>query len=118
MLAGLLVLVALFTFNKIIQNNRLVIFQKYSSIKLPPVYEIAQNTAGTGKFRTDVLLVFAFDKKNYNLLVRQNKISPGLNNWSSHGTQLIREYNPDSHTAILETVYPQHQRLEFRFRQQ
>ncbi|GEO05401.1 hypothetical protein AAE02nite_30650 [Adhaeribacter aerolatus] len=118
-LASLLILVGMFTFNRIIQQERLKIFQSYSHLQLPPHYEIKQNTAGTGNYRTDVLLIFEFDKQNFALFIHQNKINSGntggLSQWQSDGTGLRRKLNIDAQTTVLETIFPAQQKLKFRY---
>ena len=54
LLASILVLVAILTFEQIIRHNRLEVFQKYSNLTLPPVYKIKENTAAQGNYHTDV----------------------------------------------------------------
>ncbi len=121
-LAGLLALAAIFTFNKIIQNNRLEIFHKYSQLILPPGYEIKQNTAGPGNYRTDVLMVFQFDQTNYNLFLKQNKIesteTPDQNKWVNQNAKVTREIKLDTNTRVWETIHQKQKSLTFRFVQE
>ena len=120
-LVSVLVLISIFTFKKIIENNRLEIFQKYSNIILPPVYEIKLNTAGESNYRTDVLLVFGFDNKNYDLLLRLNKINTAdtthnqQNNWLQNGNIITRKRIIDAHATLREEIHIKQRMLEFRY---
>jgi len=122
-LAGILVLISIFTFNKIIQNQRLEIFQKYSDITLPPVYTIKQNTAGTSNYSTDVVLVFGFDQKNYESFLKLNKINNSSANrnrqthWLSNKSILSRKIIINSNTTVLEFIHTKQKTLKFRYQQ-
>lgn len=122
-LVSFLILVAIFTFNKIIGNNRLEIFREYSHITLPPVYEIKRNTAGAGDNQTDVWLVFGFDEDNFREFLKQNKITvPAADitqpqHWLKENNILRRKTRIDSLTTVSEAVDLERKTLEFRYHQ-
>ena len=123
-LAGILVLISIFAFNKIIQNNRLKLFQKYSDITLPPNYKIEQNTAGTSNYNTDVILVFEFNRNNYESFLRLNSINNTAanrnkqNQWLSNRSILSRKIIIDSSTTVLESTHTKQKTLKFHYQQE
>ncbi|WP_026465049.1 hypothetical protein [Adhaeribacter aquaticus] len=89
-LVSLLVLLSIITFNKIIEHNRLEVFQQYNKLILPPQYEVKQNAAWPGNYKTSVWLVIQFDQKNFNWLLKENKIPAftnldDQNGWNKSG---------------------------------
>jgi len=122
-LVGILVLFGIILFNKRIQHSRLEVFQKYSQIILPPDYEIKQNTAGAGNYKTNIVLVFQFDPKNYEMFLLQNKINtaalggyePG--SWVKSGPVIFRERIFDAHTSLSEAIDTNQKMFEFHFKQ-
>ncbi|MDB5263749.1 MAG: hypothetical protein JWQ14_3032 [Adhaeribacter sp.] len=107
-LVSILVLIGIIGFNKIIEQNRIDLFQKYSTLVLPPDYDIKQNRAGTGDYRTNVVLVFQFDDNNFENLLRQNNINDRVVNsnqsnvWKKDGKILVRQRKIDSRTTLSE----------------
>jgi len=123
-LVSILVLLGIILLNNRIQHNRFQIFQKYSQIILPPNYEVKQNTAGAGNYKTNIVLVFQFNLKNYNLFLRQNKINSislkakNTNHWLKSGNTLHRKRIIDAQTIILELIHTDKKTFVFHFKQE
>ena len=122
-LVGIMVLIGILLFNKKIQDSRLQVFHEYSYVTLPPAFEIIQNTAGAGNYRTNVVLVFQFDQENFELFSGQNSLYPASQNikergpWLRSGGTLTRQSKPDAHTIIVESVDTRKRMLKFYLKQ-
>ena len=123
-LVSVLVLLGIILLNNRIEHNRLEIYQKYSNLILPPNYEVKQNTAGAGNYKTNIVLVFQFNLKHYDLFMRQNKINSislkanNTNHWLKSGNTLYRKRIIDAHTIILELINTDEKTFVFHFKQE
>jgi len=123
-LVGMLFFFGILLFNQRIQHTRLEIFRQYSLLTLPPAYEVKQNTAGAGNYKTNAVLAFQFDQKNYEAFLRQNKINSAAfkgsapDGWIKSKDILLRNQTVDAHTTITEAINTKEKMLKFHFRQE
>jgi hypothetical protein len=123
-LVSILLFISLIVFNQVVQNDRLAIFQKYSTLVLPANYTVEQNTALPGNYRTSVRLIFKFDKENYTLFLRRNNLNnttlnhPEPNEWVKRKNILSRRKRPFKQTVVVEIIDTQQKTLEFRYQKE